>query len=75
MQAAVLKNDKEMIVSEVPMPTFGPGQVLIRVNWSSICGTDLHNYTEVFELKQLDQAFQFLEDKPDQYLKLLVKNE
>jgi hypothetical protein len=34
MQAAVLKNDKEMIVSD-----------------------------------------QFLEDKPDQYLKLLVKNE
>ncbi len=31
--------------------------------------------TEVFGLKQLDQAFQFMEDKPDQYLKLLVKNE
>ena len=49
MQAAVLKNDKEMIVSEVPMPTFGPGQVLIRVNWSSICGTDLHIYLGEFK--------------------------
>ena len=49
MQAAVLKNDKEMIVSEVPMPTFGPGQVLIRVSWASICGTDLHIYLGEFK--------------------------
>ena len=49
MQAAVLKNDKEMIVGEVPMPTFGPGQVLIKVNWSSICGTDLHIYLGEFK--------------------------
>ncbi len=49
MQAAVLKNDKEMIVSEVPMPTFGPEQVLIKVNWSSICGTDLHIYLGEFK--------------------------
>jgi len=48
MQAAVLKNDKEIIVSEVPMPTLGPGQVLIKVNWSSICGTDLHIYMGEF---------------------------
>jgi L-gulonate 5-dehydrogenase len=48
MQAAVLKNDKERIISEVPMPTFGPGQVLIKVNWSSICGTDLHIYLGEF---------------------------
>lgn len=31
--------------------------------------------SEVFELKQLDQAFHFLEDEPEKYIKLLVKNE
>ena len=30
--------------------------------------------SEVFDLKQLDRAFHLLEDKPDQYLKVLVKN-
>ena len=31
--------------------------------------------SEIFELKNMDQAFHFLEEKPDQYLKVLVKNE
>lgn len=31
--------------------------------------------SEVFDLRQLDRAFHLLEDKPDQYLKVLVKNE
>jgi L-gulonate 5-dehydrogenase len=30
--------------------------------------------SEVFDLQQLDRAFHLLEDKPDQYLKVLVKN-
>ena len=31
--------------------------------------------SEVFELNELHRAFHLLEDKPDQYLKVLVKNE
>ncbi len=49
MRAAILQNDKEMIISEAPMPTFGAGQVLIKVHWASICGTDLHIYLGEFK--------------------------
>ena len=31
-------------VREVPVPVFGPGDVLVRVKVASICGTDLHIY-------------------------------
>ena len=33
----------------VPSPEPGEEQVLIRVNWSSICGTDLHIYLGEFK--------------------------
>jgi len=31
-------------VREVPVPTYGPGDVLVKVKVASICGTDLHIY-------------------------------
>ena len=31
-------------MEEVPMPTIGPNDVLIKINKTSICGTDLHIY-------------------------------
>jgi len=31
-------------IREVPIPTPGPGQVLVRVQAASVCGTDLHIY-------------------------------
>jgi len=49
MRAAILQNDKEMIVSEAPMPACGDGQVLVKVHWASICGTDLHIYLGEFK--------------------------
>jgi threonine dehydrogenase-like Zn-dependent dehydrogenase len=49
MKAAVLKNDMEIVLEEVPTPDPGPDQVQIRVNWSSICGTDLHIYMGEFK--------------------------
>jgi L-gulonate 5-dehydrogenase len=49
MKAAVLKNDMQIVFEEVPTPAPGPGQVQIRVNWSSVCGTDLHIYMGEFK--------------------------
>ncbi len=49
MQAAVLKNDMQIVIEEVPTPDPGPNQVQIRVNWASICGTDLHIYMGEFK--------------------------
>jgi threonine dehydrogenase-like Zn-dependent dehydrogenase len=42
MQAVVLGADGEAHVSDVPEPEAGPGQVLIKVDYCGICGSDLH---------------------------------
>ena len=49
MKAAVLVDDMKMVLEEVPSPEPGPGQVLIRVNWASVCGTDLHIFMGEFK--------------------------
>ncbi len=49
MKAAVLKNDMHLVFEEVPTPKPAEQQVLIRVNWSGICGTDLHIYLGEFK--------------------------
>ncbi|KPJ76219.1 MAG: hypothetical protein AMJ54_12270 [Deltaproteobacteria bacterium SG8_13] len=49
MKAAVLKNDMQIVFEEVPTPDPGPGHVLIRVSWASVCGTDLHIFMGEFK--------------------------
>ena len=49
MKAAILVNDREIRFGEVPKPDPKNGQVLIRVHWASICGTDLHIYLGEFK--------------------------
>src|ERR1700723_1119580 len=41
MQAAVYRGVNDVRVETVPVPTIGPGEVLIRVHSCGICGTDL----------------------------------
>src|SRR6202453_4933877 len=36
-------------VQEVPEPSAGPSQVVIKVDSAGICGTDLHIYLDEFE--------------------------
>ena len=49
MKAAILIDDKKIKLGEVPKPLPKNGQVLIRVHWASICGTDLHIYLGEFK--------------------------
>ncbi len=45
MQAVVkTKSGPGIELREVPVPTPGPGEVLVRVQTASVCGTDLHIY-------------------------------
>ena len=44
MKAAVYKGNRRIVVEDIPTPSPGPGQVLVRVRLCAICGTDVHAY-------------------------------
>jgi L-iditol 2-dehydrogenase len=41
MRAAVYRGERRLVVEELPLPTIGPGEMLIRVEACGICHTDL----------------------------------
>jgi L-iditol 2-dehydrogenase len=41
MQAAVYRRKGQVRVERVPVPEFGPGEILVKVHTCGICGTDL----------------------------------
>ena len=45
MRAAVFHASNDIRVEEVPRPSAGPGEAVIRVTLTTICGTDLHIVT------------------------------
>ena len=42
MKAAVFVRPGKIILDEKPVPSVGPGEALIRVTTTTICGTDVH---------------------------------
>ena len=42
MRAAVFEQKNKIAIREVPKPVPGPGEALIRVTLTTICGTDVH---------------------------------
>ncbi len=46
MKAAILENKGVMTYGEVPTPTPCPGHVLLKLQASSICGSDIMRYTK-----------------------------
>jgi 2-desacetyl-2-hydroxyethyl bacteriochlorophyllide A dehydrogenase len=48
MKAAVLRGLRELVVSDVPTPTIGPKDVLVRSRACGICGTDVHIFDGEF---------------------------
>jgi threonine dehydrogenase-like Zn-dependent dehydrogenase len=45
MQAALLRGPRDLIITEVPVPVPAPGEVLVAVEATGLCGSDLHFYT------------------------------
>lgn len=45
MRALVLEDFGSMALAERPVPRTGPGEALVRVLATGICGSDLHGYT------------------------------
>ncbi|ORC22092.1 2,3-butanediol dehydrogenase [Rothia nasimurium] len=46
MKAARYYDNKDIRIENVEEPTVGAGEVLIKVAWCGICGTDLHEYLD-----------------------------
>jgi (R,R)-butanediol dehydrogenase/meso-butanediol dehydrogenase/diacetyl reductase len=46
MRAARWHARGDVRVEDVPIPRAGPGEVLLRVSWCGICGTDLEEYRD-----------------------------
>jgi 2-desacetyl-2-hydroxyethyl bacteriochlorophyllide A dehydrogenase len=44
MKAAVYKEARKMVIENVPDPVAGPGEVVVKVKYVGICGSDLHLY-------------------------------
>jgi threonine dehydrogenase-like Zn-dependent dehydrogenase len=45
MRALVLRDYFDMAVEERPDPQAGPGQVVVELIATGICGSDLHGYS------------------------------
>ncbi len=44
MKAAVYKGKQQFQIEEIPTPEPGPGQILMKVRYCAICGTDVHAF-------------------------------
>lgn len=44
MKAAVYQGDQQLKVEEIPTPNPNPNQVLVKVKYCAICGTDVHAF-------------------------------
>jgi (R,R)-butanediol dehydrogenase / meso-butanediol dehydrogenase / diacetyl reductase len=44
MRAARLWGNRDIRVEDVPIPTAGPDECIVEVEWCGICGSDLHEY-------------------------------
>ena len=51
MRAAVVEKPGRIVLAELPAPVPAEGQVLIRVEWVSICGSDHHAYLGEFGVR------------------------
>jgi threonine dehydrogenase-like Zn-dependent dehydrogenase len=44
VRAAVLEDRQVLTVRQVPDPVPGPGEVVLEVKASAVCGSDIHRY-------------------------------
>ena len=44
MKALLLTDKKKLELTDMPIPTFGPDELLIRIKACGICGSDVHGY-------------------------------
>jgi 2-desacetyl-2-hydroxyethyl bacteriochlorophyllide A dehydrogenase len=50
MRAAIMEGKRKLVVRDVPNPVLDRDEVLIKVQYCGICGSDLHIYVDGFKL-------------------------
>jgi propanol-preferring alcohol dehydrogenase len=56
-------------VQNIPIPTPGPGQILVKINWTGLCASDkslLHDEWAGFGLKMSTSSHEILESDDDE---------
>ena len=44
MRAAVYKGPQKFVIEDIPIRDLEPDEVLVKIKYSAICGTDVHAY-------------------------------
>ncbi len=44
MKAAVMRGTQQFAIEDIPTPEPGPNQVLVKIKYSAICGSDVHRF-------------------------------
>lgn len=52
MQVAVLEDRGRIVIEEADVPTVGPTDILIRVAYAGVCGSDLHAFKGLHPFRQ-----------------------
>ena len=49
MRVAMYYNNRDVRVEEMPVPRIGPGELLVRVEASGICGSDVMEWYRIMK--------------------------
>lgn len=52
MRAATFEGKDGIVLEEKPMPRCGPGDAIVKVSLTTICGTDVHIWREEYPVEQ-----------------------
>ena len=55
MRGVVFVGERELEIRELPDPTPGPGEVIVAIKASGMCGSDLHSYREPKSVRTPDK--------------------
>ncbi|WP_298698567.1 alcohol dehydrogenase catalytic domain-containing protein, partial [uncultured Rothia sp.] len=52
MKAARFYDRNDIRIEDIPAPEAAAGEVLVKVAWCGICGTDLHEYLSLIHISE-----------------------
>jgi threonine dehydrogenase-like Zn-dependent dehydrogenase len=56
MRGVIFKGNREAEIREFPDPHAGPGEAVVKIRASGLCGTDLHRYRAAEAFRTFDGA-------------------